>query len=258
MVSILLSVTKWGGVVIALLGYLNSHRNEHFYRLLRFLGLKDKAQIPQEQASKKWGERITIIGLVMAATGQGAQELQWANQRATNREREQLAAQTTERLKTTEQAFADYKQTTDRLLGAQDKALADYRDYYPESRLDALGRPFTGGPNLIINSPMSRALEGQYSFDEEKGYLFKEDAAAIAVYRKLVTDHPRFPFGYYLLAGALRYQGDPTWRSYANQGVSILEKTTSYSGAHPVHGETLTRIKTWLAEPDATAPSAGK
>ena len=81
----------------------------------------------------------------------------------------------------------------------------------------------------------------------------RNDDEAIAHYKRMIEQHPRYPFPYYMLAEALHHRNDCEWRRYATDAVRIFEITTSLPVHSPDHREALTNLKNLLANKSATA-----
>jgi hypothetical protein len=120
------------------------------------------------------------------------------------------------------------------------------RDYGEVATLNLIGKPYPDG-DLVYTTPISKALEGSYKMEGTK-VEFCKDEASERIYRDVIAKFPRFPFAYHALAAALFAKGDPSWRDYARQCVSILEKTTQVSGHHPNHDQRLAELKKAFTE----------
>jgi len=120
------------------------------------------------------------------------------------------------------------------------------RDYGEVAALNLIGKPYPDG-DLVYTTGISKALEGSYKIVGTKVEFFRDEASE-RIYRDVIAKYPRFPFAYAALAYVLSANCDPSWRNYAQQAVSILEKTTKVGGHHPNHDQKLAEFKKVLTE----------
>jgi len=124
--------------------------------------------------------------------------------------------------------------------------VAAMRDYTEVAVLNLIGKP-SPDSDVIYTTGISKALEDSYKIEGTKIEVFRDEASE-RIYRDVIAKYPRFPFAYHALASVLSAKGDPSWRDYAEQAVSILEKTTKVGGHHPNHDQELAELKKVLAK----------
>jgi cell division protein FtsB len=79
---------------------------------------------------------------------------------------------------------------------------------------------------------------------------WKCGSTALFHYREMVEEYPKYPFPYYVLAKCLHAKGEKSWKEYARNGVSILEKTTRISGHASDHDDILAELQALLEKRD--------
>lgn len=116
--------------------------------------------------------------------------------------------------------------------------------------LDASGKPYyplVDVPGARFHSPLHSLLAGTY-YENGHKITFKTDSLSEGKFRTATNEFPRFPFGFYALALALRSRHDPSWREYAEKAVSIFEKTTLIKDCNQNHFDALKELRGYLAE----------
>jgi hypothetical protein len=117
--------------------------------------------------------------------------------------------------------------------------------------LTPAGLPFREGTNIRYDTPLATALRDLYVVtDSATGSTigFKLGPQFEPRYRAIISEFPRFPFGYLALAESMRNRGDAGWREYAQKGISILEKTTMIEAHNPAHDDALATLRGYLSE----------
>lgn len=122
--------------------------------------------------------------------------------------------------------------------------------------LNPAGLPFKEGKNIRYDGPLPNALRDLYVIEDNKIH-FKLGREFENQYRRIIAEHPRFPFAYLGLVESLRHRGDPGWRAYAEQAIAILRKTTLIAGHDKAHDDALRLLNGYLekrdSEPDGAA-----
>jgi hypothetical protein len=113
--------------------------------------------------------------------------------------------------------------------------------------LNPAGLPFREGVGIKYDTPLSTALRGSY-VTTETTYNFKLGREFEPQYERIIEQFPRFPFAYLALAESMRSRGEPSWREYAQKGVSILEKTVTIEGHDRSHDDALAVLRKYLSE----------
>jgi len=121
------------------------------------------------------------------------------------------------------------------------------RAFIDMSMLDPTGLPFKEGKGIRFDSPLSTALRDLYIIKDTRAH-FKLGEQYEAQYRRIIEQFPRFPFAYFALAESLKQRGDPNWRTYAEQSIAILEKTTMIEGHRRSHDDALRTLTEYLKE----------
>lgn len=119
------------------------------------------------------------------------------------------------------------------------------RAFNDMSMLDPDGLPFKEGKGIRYDSPLSTALKDLYIIKDTKIHL-KLGEQYETQYRRIIEQFPRFPFAYFGLVESLKRRGDPNWRTYAEQAIAILEKTTMIEGHKRSHDDALRKLAEYL------------
>jgi len=123
-----------------------------------------------------------------------------------------------------------------------------FNEYSEVAKLNCIGLPPIRAVEPIkISSAISTILEGTFKYENDV-YTFFCDLDNEAKYRKVINEHPKFPFSYCYLANCLRNKNDESWKDYARKGLGILKKTTIIEGHHKNHNEALQKISKLLNE----------
>lgn len=121
------------------------------------------------------------------------------------------------------------------------------RTFSDVSVLNPAGMPFKEGKGIQYDSPLSTALRDLYIIKDTKIH-FKLGEQYEAQYRRIMEQFPRFPFAYFALAQSLKRREDPNWRTYAEQAIAILEKTTMIEGHKRSHDDALRKLTEYLKQ----------
>lgn len=129
----------------------------------------------------------------------------------------------------------------------QGQELEGLKRYLYVAELNCLGKKGLGGNGIVETSPISRIIEPAYAFVNE-GYYVRCTPDSEDRFRRVISEHPDFPFAYYGLALCLRKRNDDSWPEQAKIAVRIFEHTVRISGHHPSHDEALAELKRYLSE----------
>jgi hypothetical protein len=124
--------------------------------------------------------------------------------------------------------------------------LSDKSDYFEVSRCNPAGLPFREGKGIRYDTPLATELRDCYVIPDST-INFKLGQQFESRYTTVISQFPRFPFGYFALAESMRQRGDPAWREFAQKAISILEKTTAIEGHDPSHDDALATLRGYLA-----------
>ncbi len=87
-----------------------------------------------------------------------------------------------------------------------------------------------------------------YSGENNETRHPKCDEEGMEQAKRIIEEHPMFPFSYYALASCQRAKGEREWASYSQRALDILEFTTQVVG-HNRHHDTVKRyLETWMKE----------
>ena len=103
------------------------------------------------------------------------------------------------------------------------------------------------GGGVSVGGPVGN-WHHDYLKREGDGISWKCTDDALTHYKSIIRDHPRYPFPYYLLAACLKKSGDNSWKTLAENGISILEQTTKVPGHDPAHDDLLKRLREFVSE----------
>jgi len=126
--------------------------------------------------------------------------------------------------------------------------LVALRDYGEVATWGFNGGKYLGG-GASVASPVENWQSG-YVTSQDGRLSWKCSEAALTHYRSVIHDQPRYPYPYYLLALCLKKKGDESWRTYARDGISILEHTTRVSGHDRGQDDVLKRLQKLISEGD--------
>lgn len=104
------------------------------------------------------------------------------------------------------------------------------------------------GGDIIMQTPISRVVEGIWSKVGPDKYRPVCDRATLDKAKESIRLFPEFPFSYYALAYCLQHQGDKSWRTYAEQAINIFEVTTQINGHHETHDQCLNFLRDLIEE----------
>jgi len=121
------------------------------------------------------------------------------------------------------------------------------RGFSDVAKLNPAGLPFREGKGIRYDTPLSTALRDLY-VTTDSTIAFKLGLQFEPQYKRIIEEFPRFPFAYLALVQSMRSRGDPSWREYAQKGVSILEKTVTIEGHDAGHDEALATLRAYLSE----------
>lgn len=128
--------------------------------------------------------------------------------------------------------------------------LEGLRRYSGIAQLNIFGLTGKFGEGLSESSPLSRALDGAYEEIEdgvERTYRPNCSAAGVARLKEATSKFPDFPFAHWALAMCRGQEGDPLWRTHAEQALEILEHTTRIAGHHAHHDEVRAKLTRFLS-----------
>lgn len=91
-------------------------------------------------------------------------------------------------------------------------------------------------------------MEQIWKYDQNGGILVKKGDASLAAIKKVTTQFPNFPFGFYAATVAFIILRDSTWEGYARRCIEILKVTTSIENHHVHHDMVFERIKVLVKE----------
>lgn len=118
--------------------------------------------------------------------------------------------------------------------------------FHEMAMLDLHGSEYTPGSNVIVSTPLTRALEGTFDIVSNR-LQYRADDEALTRLLEVTEQFPDFPFGHYAVAYIYRTRNDSRWREYAEAAVEILEKTVSISGRNASHDRVLNELKVELS-----------
>ena len=67
-------------------------------------------------------------------------------------------------------------------------------------------------------------------------------------YERTIAKHPKFPFPYYMLAVCLLDEDEERWRTVAEAGLHVAERTTGVARHDPAHDEVLNKFRILLRD----------
>jgi hypothetical protein len=133
-----------------------------------------------------------------------------------------------------------------------DTKVTALQEYSSEALLNAAGYPalYRPGEGITFKSQLITTLQDTYDLGDDGTYNFHIDSGAEQVYLSLLEERPKFPFPHFLYALCLYDQGDPNWRTHAEEAKRILELTTLIDGHDPQHDEFLQKTLILLSGRD--------
>lgn len=152
--------------------------------------------------------------------------------------------------------FSWQNYTKGRQMAMLNSTVAALRDYSDMAELDFTGSPYSYGGVIRYDSELTRLIDGTYTITNGRCHIIEGNTSEER-FRSVIEKYPRFPFAYYGLAFCLSRRGDPSWRDYANQAASILEKTTIISGHKSNHDEILKELREILKKPNNASDGIG-
>ena len=131
--------------------------------------------------------------------------------------------------------------------------LQGVKRYSNVAELNALGlsgkiRP---GSGLRETSAISLVLEEAYvrmELEGEERLLPRCDTIGVAAFKAAARLNPDFPFAHWALAVCAEKDRNPSWRTYAERAVTILEHTTQMAGHNQNHDEALEELRKLLRQ----------
>jgi len=99
-----------------------------------------------------------------------------------------------------------------------------------------------------LPGPLSGWVDG-YVKATASGKQVRFDDEAISHFEEALKKYPKYPFSYYFLAEAFRLKGDNELaKTYAKQGIEILQVTTRIPNHSPDHDDALKNLQNLLNE----------
>ena len=105
---------------------------------------------------------------------------------------------------------------------------------------------FSGGTSLGVGPSVGGVGNWRKGFvitDDNGDVSWKCGPGGLAHYRRVIEMHPKFPFPYYLLAVCLLDEDRDRWRTVAQAGLQVAERTTSVPRDDLAHDEVLDRLR---------------
>lgn len=128
-------------------------------------------------------------------------------------------------------------------IGEESDLVKEYAYY---ATLDQFGCDISVGVGMSYETNISRIIAPALQKIDAQIYP-KCDAESRSQLLTAIDQFPRFPFSYYYLASCLRRSGQDEWVEYAQEAVSILEKTTAIDGHKEPHDQALKQMRGFLA-----------
>jgi len=105
---------------------------------------------------------------------------------------------------------------------------------------------YKGAQSISKDYSLPGPLSGwadRYVRDTPNGKQVRSDDEAISHFEATLKKYPKYPFSYYFLAEAFRLKGDnEVARTYAKQGIDILQITTKIPNHSPDHDDALKNL----------------
>ncbi len=121
----------------------------------------------------------------------------------------------------------------------KEQGIAEYINY------DIFGHRPVGAVNGVPMGPLSPIDGWSIGFivrHPEGKIEIKCSPSVIDKCEQVIRQVPLYPFSYYFLAKCLKEKGNQSWKDFAIEAKSILEKTTKFPKHHPDHDLILQEI----------------